>query len=173
MFLLRLAQPGDRQAVAEMILARCEWMEQRGMPSWRPSVDDLASQCDNPYGDVWVMEAPDGRIVARTTTQTQGPPWWTDEERVEPALYLNTTVTHPDLRDHKLGTMIALWAVDRAAQLGLQWARRDCLWPGLVRYYQTQGYILVREVDRGKYRLYLLHRRAERIDVPQIRTETP
>jgi hypothetical protein len=161
---MRPATAADQPAVARMIRARCQWMEERGLPSWRASVDDLASQCTNPYGDVWLLELDGSRIVGRTTVQEQGPPWgWTDEERAEAALYLNTSVTDPTFRALRLGTLMAWWAVDRAAREGKHWVRRDCLWPELARYYQRQGFHLTHEVERENsgHRLYLLARRAE------------
>jgi hypothetical protein len=166
MLVMRLAAAADRDAVAQVIRARCDWMEGRGLPSWRPSVDDLAGQCDNPCGDVWLLEMDGSKIVGRTTVQRQGPPWgWSADEQGEPAFYLNTTVTDPAYRHLKLGTLIAWWAVDRAARCGAGWVRRDCLWPELASYYEGQGFTLVREVERGKYRFHLMARRAERIVV--------
>lgn len=162
---MRPAVAADRPAVAKMIRARCTWMEERGLPSWRESVDDLASQCDNPYGDVWLLELDGSRIVGRTTIQEQGPPWgWTEAERAEPAHYLNTSVTDPAIRHLRPGTLMAWWAVDRAFRAGRSWVRRDCLSPELVRYYSDQGFHLVHEVERAKYRLYLLGRRTEPLE---------
>ncbi|GAA2349081.1 hypothetical protein GCM10010417_00330 [Streptomyces carpaticus] len=165
MLKMRPAVAADRPAVAKMIRARCTWMEERGLPSWRESVDDLASQCDNPYGDVWLLELDGSRIVGRTTIQEQGPPWgWTEAERAEPAHYLNTSVTDPAIRHLRPGTLMAWWAVDRAFRAGRSWVRRDCLSPELVRYYSDQGFHLVHEVERAKYRLYLLGRRTEPLE---------
>ncbi|MFI1254316.1 GNAT family N-acetyltransferase [Streptomyces netropsis] len=158
MFSMRRAEPGDRASVEDVIRTRCEWMERKGLPSWRDSAADLASQCDNPFGDVWLLEL-DGRVVGRTTVQEQGPPWgWTPQERAEPALYLNTSVTDPSVRHLRPGALMALWAVNRAAREGRDWVRRDCLWPDLVRYYESQGFTLLHEVERTKYRLYMLGR---------------
>jgi hypothetical protein len=81
---------------------------------------------------------------------------WTPDETAEPAYYLNTTVTDPAFRALRPGTLMAWWAVDRAARHGRAWVRRDCLWPGLVRYYQRQGFTLLHEVQRTRCRLYLL-----------------
>nr|WP_086578724.1 GNAT family N-acetyltransferase [Streptosporangium minutum] len=172
MLVMRPTTSTDQDAVAAMILARCEWMERNGLPSWRPSVDDLAGQCGNPFGDVWVMEMNGSRIVGRTTIQQEGPPWgWTDTERAEPALYLNTTVTDPAYRHMRLGTLIAWWAVDQAAGQGVQWVRRDCLWPQLATYYASQGFSLVRTAENGKYTHHMLARRAEPMDLAeQFRT---
>ncbi|WP_274562372.1 hypothetical protein [Streptomyces spiramyceticus] len=67
--------------------------------------------------------------------QEHTPPWgWTEQELSEPAHCLYTTVTDPAYRVHKPGTLIVLWAVDRAAHEGKDWVRRGCMFPGLVRY---------------------------------------
>jgi len=114
-----------------MIAARCDWLEDNGLLSWRPSLDDLVSQADNPCGDVWVLELDGSRLVGRTTLQEQGPPWgWTDAERA-----------------------------------GAGWVRRDCAFPELAKYYQSQGYELVREADRKGHRLFMMARKAERLDL--------
>lgn len=169
MLVVRPAEAADRPAVQEMISARCAWMEERGMPSWRPRLDDLVSQCDNPYGDVWVLEQDGSRIIGRTTLQEQGPPWgWTDQEKAEPALYMTTSVTDPAFRDVKPGTLMAWWAVDRAAELGLAWVRRDCMFAELAKYYLTQGFDLVREADFKGHRLFMMAREAERLDLAEL-----
>lgn len=81
----------------------------------------------------------------------------------EPAHYLYSTVTDPAYRDRKPGTVMALWAVDRAARHGRTWVRRGCHFPGLVRYYETQGFRLMHEVQRTRTKVYLMGRRAERV----------
>jgi hypothetical protein len=169
MLVMRSATAADRPAVQEMISARCAWMEKRGMPSWRSRLDDLVSHCDNPYGDVWVLEQNGSQIIGRTTLQQQGPPWgWTDQERAEPSLYMTTSVTDPAFRDLRPGTLMAWWAVDRAAELGLHWARRDCMFAELAKYYLTQGFALVREADFKGHRLFMMAREAERFDLTRL-----
>lgn len=122
MFTMRLAAESDAPGVASMINARCAWMEQRGLESWREDVDDLAGQAGG--GSMWVLQT-QGRIVGCTTVMTEAPPKdWTPEEAAEPALYLFTTITDPAYREHKPGTLIALWAVDRAARMDRAWVRR-------------------------------------------------
>ncbi|MFI0451367.1 GNAT family N-acetyltransferase [Actinomadura sp. 6N118] len=160
MFAMRPATSADRAAVEKLLLARCAWMEERGIPSWRASVDDLVSQCDNLGQDVWILDLDGSEVVGRMTVQRQAPPWgWTEKERSEDAFYLTTTVTDPAHRHLKPGTLMAWWAVDRAMDQGIPWVRRDCLWPGLVAYNRSQGFTLVREAQWKKNRLYLLARR--------------
>jgi hypothetical protein len=169
MLTMRPAADRDKAAVEAMIGARCDWMEERGLPSWRASLDDLVSQTANPCGDVWILELNGSGVVGRTTLQEQGPPWgWTDEERAEPALYMTTSVTDPAFRDLKPGTAMAHWAVDHAARAGLKWVRRDCAFPGLAGYYLSQGYDLVREAEHGRHRLFMMARRAEPLDLAAV-----
>ncbi|MDA2804852.1 GNAT family N-acetyltransferase [Nocardiopsis suaedae] len=166
MFTMRPATAADTADVAKMIAARCDWQERRGLESWREEVEDLAGQAGS--GTMWVLEN-GGRIVGCTTVMDQAPPKdWTPEEAAEPALYLFTTVTDPAYREHRPGTLIALWAVDRAARQGRTWVRRGCFFPELVTYYRTQGFALVKEQERSAGRLYLLARRAERLDLGRL-----
>ncbi|HEY2579216.1 MAG TPA: GNAT family N-acetyltransferase [Streptosporangiaceae bacterium] len=169
--MMRPAASTDRTAVREMIGARCDWLESRGLPSWRLALDDLVSQTDNPCGDVWVLELGEARVIGRTTLQEHAPPWgWTDQERAESALYMTTSVTDPAFRSMKPGTLMAWWAVDRAAHVGARWVRRDCFVPELARYYLTQEYDLVREAEHKSRRLFMMARAAERLDLARSLT---
>jgi hypothetical protein len=166
MLAMRPAGVADSAAVRAMISARCDWLEERGLPSWRPALDDLVSQTGNPCGDVWVLELDGSRVIGRTTLQEHAPPWgWNDQERVELALYMTTSVTDPAFRDIKPGTLMAWWAVDRASQVGAKWVRRDCQVPELAKYYLTQGYELVREAEHKSHRLFMMARAAEQLDL--------
>ncbi|MHB9861363.1 GNAT family N-acetyltransferase [Streptomyces sp. YIM S03343] len=158
------ATADDIPAVEALILARSGWLEERGLPSWRENAAGLARQAENPDGDVFVLAGDDRRIIGCTTVQEQTPPWgWIDDELNEPAHYLYSTVTDPAYRDKKPGTVMGLWAVDRAAQQGRTWVRRGCHFPELVRYNETQGFTLLHEVQRTHSRVYLMGRRAERV----------
>ncbi|MDT0342460.1 GNAT family N-acetyltransferase [Streptomyces litchfieldiae] len=161
---MRSATADDIPAVEEMILARSNWLEGRGLPSWRERAAELARQAENPDGDVWVLAEDDGRIIGCTTVQDQTPPWgWTEEELNESAHYLYSTVTDPAYRDKKPGTVMGLWVVDRAAWEGRTWVRRGCLFPELVRCHETEGFKVLHEVQRTHTKVYLMGRRAERI----------
>ena len=48
MVAMRRARPDGLSAVAAVIAARSEWMERRGLPSWREAFDDLAGQAGWP-----------------------------------------------------------------------------------------------------------------------------
>jgi GNAT superfamily N-acetyltransferase len=164
MMRMRPATGADIPAVATMIRARSGWLEERGLPTWRDNADELAAQAENTDGSMWVLADGDNRIVGCTTVQEVTPPWgWTPEELIEPAYYLYTSVTDPAYQRLKPGTLMAWWAVDRAARDGKSWVRRGCMLPGLVRYYECQGFILYHQVERTRNTVYLMGRRAARI----------
>jgi hypothetical protein len=163
---MRLAQPSDKDAVARVVDARCDWLEARGLPSWRGARDDLIAQCDNGEGDVWVLDDGTAGVVGQTMVQREGPPFgWTDAERAEPALYLSGTITQPAARALQPGSLIAWWAVDLAARQGVPWVRRHAHVLQVAAYGQTQGFGLVREEQRTHARLWMLARKAERLDL--------
>ncbi|WP_260476362.1 GNAT family N-acetyltransferase [Streptomyces sp. WAC 06783] len=153
---MRPATAADAPALTTMILNRCQWLEERGLPSWREDAAGIARQAGD--GEMWLLEeARSGHLIGCTTVQSVAPPWgWTEQELAEPADYLYTTCTDPAYRAHKPGTLIAWWAVHHAAMSGKRWVRRGCFHPALVRYYQTQHFRLIREVQRTTKRAYLM-----------------
>ncbi|MEV0445326.1 GNAT family N-acetyltransferase [Streptomyces spectabilis] len=163
-FAIRPARPEDYEEVVRIVLARSAWLEGRGLPGWRESAEKVAALTGSGDGATWVLEA-DGAPVGCTTVTDSTPPMaWSERELAEPALYLYTTITDPLVREAKPGALIALWAVDRAAREGKQWVRRGCRFEGLVRYYQRQGFTLVHTMQKTNGPMYLLGRRAERIE---------
>ncbi|MFF2022788.1 GNAT family N-acetyltransferase [Streptomyces sp. NPDC058171] len=142
------------------MLARSLWLEERGFPSWRADVGRVTALTDNVDGSMWILEA-DGKPAGCTTVTDSTPPMaWTEQELSEPSLYLYTTVTDPRFRAWKPGTLLALWAVDRAFLEGRVWVRRGCRYPGLVRYYRQQGFTVVHETQRSRGPMFLMARRA-------------
>ncbi|WP_246250218.1 hypothetical protein [Actinomadura litoris] len=74
--------------------------------------------------------------------------------------------------------MMAWWAVDRAARLGVPWVRRHCHFEGVARYNLSQGFTLVRTEQRTNARTFMMARRAERLDLSdwlagQVSSGTP
>jgi hypothetical protein len=164
--MMRLARPSDKAAVARVVDARCGWMEAKGLPSWRDATGGLVAQCDNPEGDVWVLDHEAAGVIGQTVVQRQGPPWgWTDAERAEPALYLSGSITDPAAKALRPGSLMAWWAVDLAARQGVPWVRRHAQVPQVAAYDQAQGFHLVREEQRTHARLWMLARKAERLDL--------
>jgi hypothetical protein len=101
-----------------------------------------------------------------------------DAERAEQALYLSGSVTDPAAKKLRPGTLMAWWAVDLAARQDVLWVRRHAQVPQVAAYDRTQGFTLVREEQRAHARLYLLARKAERLNLspwlgPGFREGTP
>ncbi|WP_170026643.1 GNAT family N-acetyltransferase [Actinomadura oligospora] len=162
---MRPAIRSDEFQVRTLVDARCAWQEARGLESWRPALEHMVAQCDNPDGDVWVLVDDQAGVVGQMLVQDVGPPWgWTDAERAEPALYLSGSITRPEMPG-RLGETMALWTVDRAARLGIPWVRRHCQVEAVARYNLTQGFALVREEQRTNAHLWMMARRSERLDL--------
>lgn len=163
MFAMRTARPDDVPAIATVIAARSEWMEQQGLPSWREAADDLAGQAAVEGTLMWVL-TDDDKVIGCTTLTDAQPAWgWTPEQAAQDSFYLFTTCTHPDWRYAKPGSLIAWWAVDKAAREGKEFVRRGTVEVDLMRYYASQGFDLVHEVQRKNNLVYLMARRAQRL----------
>ncbi|WP_338400141.1 GNAT family N-acetyltransferase [Streptomyces graminilatus] len=143
-------------------------MRNKRLPSWQSwakHVSELAANCADRYGDMWVLAEDHVRIVGCTTILRTAAPWaWTANEASEPAFYLNSTVTDPAERDRKLGTLIANWAVDHAARQNMRFVRRDCNSRSLATYYEKQQFTIVHRLPpRDGCTVYALQREAQRI----------
>ncbi|MFC4627833.1 GNAT family N-acetyltransferase [Promicromonospora alba] len=172
MFTIRPSTTADRPGVRDLILARSDWLEQRGMESWRDATDSVANLAGEDGGGMWVVQAGQ-QIIGTTTLQDQAPPEWTDDEAAQPALYLFTTATHPDWLEHRIGTQIAWWALDHAARRSLEWVRRGCYFDGLANLYREQGYTLVRTTQRKTRTVHMFQHRAQlRSDLVLTETST-
>lgn len=172
-YIIRPGKVADRDEVAAMIRARAGWMREHDhgrWASWDRDADVLADQLGEVDWPTWVVTAED-RLVGITTATFETPfLGWTEQEQSEPAVFLQSTVTHPHHAGEGLGIMIAFWALDHAAQNGRQWVRRGVLTIGqdnlgLVRYYRSQGWRVVRALPhprRSEVTVWSLQRPAER-----------
>lgn len=154
-FVIRPAVAADREAVVALVQARARWMRARGhqgWPSWMLVAESLGDQAAAPGRPVWVLATPDGTLAGVTTAEAVTPPLaWSADERAESALILHSTVTHPDRAGQGTGTLVAFWALDHAFRHGRVWVRRNVLTSGatdrgLLRYYRSQGWRVVRAV---------------------------
>jgi hypothetical protein len=159
--LMRPACADDERPVADLIHARSDWLIQHGLPDWHAAADDLAAQATDPDIPMWVLTTGD-RVIGCTVLFDQSPAWfWTPEELAEPAVFMATTVTHPEFAGQRLGCHLAWWVLGYAARTGRNWVRRGTIEPGLVRYYQNvQGWEVIRARHRDGVTVTGLTRRA-------------
>jgi len=156
-FEIRPGEEADRPAAAEMIRSRAAWMRQRGLrwASWDRRADQLAGQIGTGRWPVFVLTRNDQVVGMTTATSTLPHLGWTEDEVTEPSVFLQTTVTDPSFAGAGLGVLIAYWALDYAAINGKRWTRRGVLTVGkdnhgLVRYYELQGWRVVRAVPHPR-----------------------
>lgn len=173
-YTMRSGSTSDQDGVVDLIRARSAHMRQSGhgrWASWERVADELGSQMGDPRWPSWVLVGEGGRLVGITTatftTPTLG---WTEQDQRESAVFLQSTVTHPDFAGAGLGVLIAFWALDHAARHGKLWVRRGVITVGqdnrgLVRYYRLQGWRVLRTVShprRADARVWSLQRPAQR-----------
>lgn len=161
---MRPATADDEPAIAALIHARSDWLHERGLPDWHAAADELAAQATDPDIPTWVL-TDHGTVVGCTTLYDQSPAWfWTPAERAEPALFMATTVTHPQYAGRRLGCHVAWWVLDHAARTGRTAVRRGTIEPGLVDYYRkVQGWGIVRKKHRDGVTVTGMSRPAIRI----------
>lgn len=171
LFSVRPARPDDLPALTAVIEERAAWMRERGLEDWEgwlSSAPMMAMRAVRPRSPGWVLEhAREGVVGCTQLSDRPLDEGWSDAERDEPALYLNTTVTDPAWRWHRPGALLAAWALRRAAATDRTWVRRGCTGEGLLRYYRDgQGFDLVRTVRSEQTVTHLLARRAAATDGP-------
>ncbi|MEV5576881.1 hypothetical protein AB0L06_43240 [Spirillospora sp. NPDC052269] len=162
MFEMRVAGEGDRDGIAAMIRRRDAWLSARGWPGFGDGGEALAAQAGDVDFPVWVLVR-DQEVMGCTTLFGEVPEWcFTEDERSEPAVFMASTVTAPS-EGLRLGSLIAFWALDHAAETGRRWVGRATFEAPLMRYYRdVQGWDLLRELDRRGRSAFIMARRAER-----------
>ncbi|MGW2253866.1 GNAT family N-acetyltransferase [Kitasatospora sp. NPDC001660] len=159
---MREATGADSVAIADMIRERSRWLSDRGLGECEDAADEFGAQAAAPDIPVWVLDHRERGIVGCTTILRESalPSWgFTDAERAESSLFLTTSFTRPN--PHRLGRLLAWWALDHAAGHGIQWVRRGAAQEELSRYYQRdQGCELLRVAELPEAKVHLLQRRA-------------
>lgn len=165
---IRPATVGDTDGIEAMVVRRVRWMDEHGIPVSREAAGAVAEQAGDGETPNWVL-LDGGAVMGCTSVYTESPPWaFTEQERAVPAVFLASTWTEPT--DRHLGWVLARWALDHSARTGHQEVRRGTFAPALVRYYsQTQGWSVLREVERrGKTCTFLTRAAEERPDLAGV-----
>ncbi|WP_433294354.1 GNAT family N-acetyltransferase [Actinoplanes sp. CA-030573] len=166
---MRPATADDEKPLAELIHARSDWLQARGLADWHAAADELAAQAADPEIPTWVLTANVVEVIGCTTLYEESPAsLWTAQERAEPAIFMATTVIDPAYAGQRIGCHLAWWVLDYAARAGRTAVRRGTIEPGLVRYYRdAQGWTVVRAIHRGGVTVTGLSRPATRM--PDLR----
>lgn len=149
-YTFRRALPSEVGRVTELLHARVEWLQGRGLDQWSgldPARDTAESVTS---GMTWLLLTADGAAVGTMTMTTVGHSgFWAPDELTDPALYLSKMATDPTMAGHGLGELLLDSAKLYGSSRGFSRLRWDA-WktnPGLQRYYSEIGGRHLRTVD--------------------------
>jgi len=136
---VREARPDDTEVVAGLLDEATRWVGERGFEQWPLPFprDELAEAIAR--GEVFVAEH-DGEAVATVTILTDDPQYW--GARPPDALYVHKLAVARAQAGRGLGAEVIRWADRRAASLGREFLRLDCLGDsnGIRAYYEGLGF---------------------------------
>ena len=156
---IRRAQSDEAGTVADMWAEAGRWLAERGSDQWQypARADRIAASIA--AGECWLLGCGDEALATLTLDERADPEFWTPVDDPSSALYVHRMVVRRLAAGAGLGGQLLDWAAGRAADAGKRWLRLDA-WKtneALRRYYEAQGFMLVRVVDlphRGSGALY-------------------
>ncbi|MBM9505299.1 GNAT family N-acetyltransferase [Actinacidiphila acididurans] len=146
---IRPAQPGELRVVEDLLREASAWLASRGIDQWQfPPHRDRITQALR-RGEVFLATT-DGLPMATLQLDDHADPeFWTTEDKPGDALYVHRMAVSRKFAGSGVGGTLLNWALERAATAGKPWLRLDA-WKdnhGLHRYYESQGFTLVRVID--------------------------
>lgn len=134
------------------------WLAEIGQDQWQypARVERIAASIA--AGDCW-LAFQDGPVATITLDGHADPDFWTPADDPASALYVHRMIVRRPAAGAGLGAGLLDWAAARSVRAGRRWVRLDC-WKTnqpLRRWYEAQGFVLVRVVDlphRGSGALY-------------------
>lgn len=146
---IRLAMDDDLRDLISLRTEAEEWLRKAGIQQWVPQHREYSRRVMAEavqLGNAWVVESPNGDIVATVTLNGADLDFWGVDDDPDSALYVSKLITARSSSGRDLGAAILNWAGDKAAESGRQFLRLDCRRDndGLHRYYRAQGFRLVR-----------------------------
>lgn len=159
-YTIRLAAPGDLDAVLGLRREAEQWLAANGIRQWTPDYDDYAVGVLTAWvgsGAAWVVEH-GGEIVATASLNADADAdfWgWLEPAHQATALYLGKMIVRRDHAGRKIGESIMNWACGRVADAGRTWLRLDVRRDNrrLQRYYLARGFTHLRTVVPGPPRV--------------------
>ncbi|MFB8171856.1 GNAT family N-acetyltransferase [Kitasatospora purpeofusca] len=146
---MRAATPDELPLVEELLTGAGAWLASLGSDQWQfpPRRERLLDSMGR--GECFIALR-DGEPVGTLTVDEQADPeFWRADDEPETALYVHRMAIARAAAGQALGALMLNWATVRVAAAGKSRLRLDA-WKtnaGLHRYYQGQGFTLVRIVD--------------------------
>ncbi|WP_416975752.1 GNAT family N-acetyltransferase [Streptomyces sp. 4F14] len=159
-FRIRRGTPDDQRAVAQFTARRFAWMKAHGHSPWPQTPEEVASRAAMEQCPFYVLEKDDTVVGCTILLDRPGTTVFTEAERDEPSYVLTSSVTDPLYRGQRLGARIADWAREKAAGDGRTWVRRVTTEAQLADYYKTQGFDVLRVVERDGHPVWGMQRKA-------------
>jgi predicted N-acetyltransferase YhbS len=155
---VRKADLDDTELVAGLLDEASRWVGERGFEQWplpfpRTQIAEAIAR-----GEVFVAEH-EGEPVATVTILTEDPRYW--GARPPDALYVHKLAVARAHAGRGFGSKVIRWAEGRAASLGRQFLRLDCLGDseGIRDYYERLGFEHRGDLVRGKRNMCIYERR--------------
>ncbi|WP_433890733.1 GNAT family N-acetyltransferase [Streptomyces sp. CA-111067] len=161
---IRSARPDELGIVEGLLGEASAWLAARGIDQWQypPHTERIRAAIQQ--GEVFLAFGGDRPAATLQVDASADPEFWTAEDRPEDALYVHRMAVSRAVAGARLGSSLLNWAADRAAGAGKPWLRLDA-WkdnPGLHRYYESEGFTLVRVIDLPHRRSGALFQRSTR-----------
>ncbi|MFW5415351.1 GNAT family N-acetyltransferase [Nocardiopsis sp. CNT-189] len=148
-YLVRNADCADVPRVAEMMAEASSWLTSQGSDQWQYPPPVNVIERDVEARTLYVVLREGEVIAAATIDRNADPDFWEAGDRPEDALYVHKMAIDRAWAGRKLGASLLDLAGVLAEEAGLPWVRLDA-WKTnerLHRYYQEEGFDLVRLVD--------------------------
>jgi GNAT superfamily N-acetyltransferase len=149
--MIRAAVPEELKAVESLLVGASTWLSSRGIDQWQypPHRDRITSAIAR--GDCFLAfrEGAEEPLATIQVDDFADPEFWTASDGPDQALYVHRMAVCRDVAGQGLGSELLEWAAKHAAARGKRFLRLDA-WkdnPGLHRYYEGEGFRLVRVVD--------------------------
>ncbi|MFF7990280.1 GNAT family N-acetyltransferase [Kitasatospora xanthocidica] len=146
---MRAATPDELPLVEGLLTGAGAWLASLGSDQWQfpPRRERLLASMAR--GECFLAFL-DGQPVGTLTVDEQADPeFWQADDEPETALYVHRMAIARSVAGQAVGARMLDWAVTRAEAAGKSRLRLDA-WktnPALHRYYQGQGFTLLRTVD--------------------------
>jgi hypothetical protein len=146
---IRLAEPTERDVVANLWNAAAAWLREHGHDQWQYPVRLHAIEAAIEARTCWLVEHPRGQVATITLDNFADPRLWLPEDQPDAARYVHRLVVSQTERIPDLGSAVLDWASVHASTAGAEWLRLDA-WTSntrLHKYYLERGFHLVRTVQ--------------------------